>query len=219
MTTSARDNILNRLRNSPKEVTPGANKTVKDKTPDHAMMIQRFCQMITAVHGEVHQTTQEDWPDVLKTLIKKKEIRSLLVAPQTKTGQQFIERCLIEQGPDNIELIYADKPVEEYKKQLFDEIEASLTDCRGAIAETGTLVIWPSKQEPRTMSLVPPVHFVLLNSQQITHTWAQLIAAEQWATKMPTNALLVSGPSKTADIQQTLAYGAHGPKELVILMI
>ena len=36
---------------------------------------------------------------------------------------------------------------------------------------------------------------------------------------MPTNALLISGPSKTADIQQTLAYGAHGPKELVLLLL
>jgi L-lactate dehydrogenase complex protein LldG len=36
---------------------------------------------------------------------------------------------------------------------------------------------------------------------------------------MPTNALLISGPSKSADIEQTLAYGVHGPKELVILLI
>jgi L-lactate dehydrogenase complex protein LldG len=36
---------------------------------------------------------------------------------------------------------------------------------------------------------------------------------------MPTNLLLVSGPSKTADIQQTLAYGAHGPKELVVVLV
>jgi len=40
-----------------------------------------------------------------------------------------------------------------------------------------------------------------------------------WAGAMPTNALLVSGPSKTADIQQTLAYGAHGPKELLVLIL
>jgi L-lactate dehydrogenase complex protein LldG len=36
---------------------------------------------------------------------------------------------------------------------------------------------------------------------------------------LPTNALLISGPSKTADIQQTLAYGAHGPRELVVLIV
>ena len=38
-------------------------------------------------------------------------------------------------------------------------------------------------------------------------------------TNMPTNALLITGPSKTADIQQTLAYGAHGPSELVVLIV
>ncbi len=36
---------------------------------------------------------------------------------------------------------------------------------------------------------------------------------------MPTNIILASGPSKTADIQQTLAYGAHGPKELIVLLV
>jgi len=43
--------------------------------------------------------------------------------------------------------------------------------------------------------------------------------SENWAGGLPTNALLISGPSKTADIQQTLAYGAHGPKELIVLVI
>ena len=69
------------------------------------------------------------------------------------------------------------------------------------------------------MSLVPPTHFVLLDKQKIHNTWADVISAEHWESNMPTNALLISGPSKTADIQQTLAYGAHGPKELIILMI
>ena len=54
---------------------------------------------------------------------------------------------------------------------------------------------------------------------EVHHTWAEMIAAEHWENNMPTNALLISGPSKTADIQQTLAYGAHGPKELIVLMI
>jgi L-lactate dehydrogenase complex protein LldG len=44
------------------------------------------------------------------------------------------------------------------------------------------------------------------------------ITAEGWTQGLPTNALLISGPSKTADIQQTLAYGAHGPRELVLLL-
>jgi L-lactate dehydrogenase complex protein LldG len=44
------------------------------------------------------------------------------------------------------------------------------------------------------------------------------MTSERWAEAMPTNALVISGPSKTADIQQTLAYGAHGPRELIVLL-
>jgi L-lactate dehydrogenase complex protein LldG len=47
----------------------------------------------------------------------------------------------------------------------------------------------------------------------------QAMHRQGWAGGLPTNALLVSGPSKTADIQQTLAYGAHGPKELLVLIL
>ena len=90
---------------------------------------------------------------------------------------------------------------------------------RGAIAETGTLILWPTVDEPRLMSLVPPVHIVLLDAASIYNTFYEAMQTEGWKDGLPTNSLLISGPSKTADIQQTLAYGAHGPKELVVLVI
>ena len=73
--------------------------------------------------------------------------------------------------------------------------------------------------EPRLMSLVPAVHFVMLDVTTIHSDLHAAMRDEGWAGQLPTNALLISSPSKTADIQQTLAYGAHGPKELVLLLI
>ncbi|MFC2506894.1 MAG: lactate utilization protein C, partial [Kingella sp. (in: b-proteobacteria)] len=74
-----------------------------------------------------------------------------------------------------------------------------------------------SPEEPRSQSLVPPVHFCLFDTQKIYDTFYAAMTQEQLANNMPTNVILISGPSKTADIQLTLAYGAHGPRDLVVL--
>ena len=68
------------------------------------------------------------------------------------------------------------------------------------------------------MSLAPPVHVALLDAVNIHNTFWEAINQVQWADGMPTNALLISGPSKTADIEQHLSYGVHGPKELIVLI-
>jgi L-lactate dehydrogenase complex protein LldG len=120
--------------------------------------------------------------------------------------------------PEHLKLLpYADA-IDSWRDVLFDDIDASLTLARSAIAEIGSLILWPNASEPRLMSLVPSVHFVLLDVATIHSDFHSAITTEGWKDGLPTNALLICGPSKTADIQQTLAYGAHGPRELVVLL-
>ncbi len=68
------------------------------------------------------------------------------------------------------------------------------------------------------MSLAPPIHIALLDAGNIHNSFWEVVTHRQWAADMPTNALLISGPSKTADIEQHLSYGVHGPKELIVLI-
>ena len=109
--------------------------------------------------------------------------------------------------------------LEQWKGDLFDAVDAGVTAAAGGIADTGTLVLRPGAAEPRTLSLVPAVHVAVLRASCLYASLPAALQALAPPPDLPSNLLLVSGPSKTADIQQVLAYGAHGPKVLVIVLV
>ena len=216
---SARDRILAKLMAAPTQ-----NKAEPDIAAWYAThrgvessadKAARFRKFIELAHAEVHAVSRANWLQKLWEVLIAREIKRLLVAPGTAHGQ----RAMSELSPSGIECKGYDRTIEDWKEEMFHYVPASLTTARSAIAETGTLILWPDENEPRLMSLVPPVHIVLLDSAKIHNTFFEATQAEGWAFGLPTNALLISGPSKTADIQVTLAYGAHGPKELVVLLL
>ncbi|MDO8789339.1 MAG: lactate utilization protein [Sulfuritalea sp.] len=215
---SARKNILGRLRRAPVgDPAPlpelAAWRASRPPIADAASALALFRANIEAAHAEVHDTTAQDWPALLARLAAAKGVHTLLFGPTSLHGAQ-----LAASKPAGVQLVPYDRPVEKWRDQLFDEIDASITGAVSAIADTGSLILWPDANEPRLMSLVPAIHFVLLDAQRIHIDLHAAMSAEAWATRMPTNALVISGPSKTADIQQTLAYGAHGPRELIVLL-
>jgi L-lactate dehydrogenase complex protein LldG len=218
---SARDNILRRLRAAPQGKAPLAPDVpafyaaVSAATPPstRAARIELFCEKMAFWHGEVVRVTAANWPHKLREICAwRKACARSSTASQTEHAEALKAAGIAGLKP-------YDRPLGEWKKELFEDTDAGLTSTRGGIAETGTLIVWPDASEPRLMSLVPPIHFALLDADQLYDTLFDAMQAQRWSDGMPTNALLVSGPSKTADIQVTLAYGAHGPKELVVLLL
>ena len=217
---SARDRILAKLRPfSPSTATSApdvaawfAGHRPVESTGEKAA---RFRHFIELAHAEVHAVTAANWLTTLRDVLRARDIDRLLVAEGTPHGEAALDD-LPRQG---VECATYDLAIEAWKTEMFNATPASLTAARAAIAETGTLILWPDVLEPRLMSLVPPVHIVLLDATKIFNTFYEAMTLEGWKDGLPTNALLISGPSKTADIQQTLAYGAHGPKELIVLLI
>lgn len=226
---SARDRILGRLRAAPlmPRSTPDvgayyADRAALEKKPatKHSAtlaLINRFRLMIEAAHAEVHLVDDGNWPEKLRELCAAKQITNLLLGDHTVHGERFAAHLVASDKQMPLCHRYSEE-IGHWKDVMFKEMDGAFTATRSAIAETGTLIVWPDSQEPRLMSLVPPVHFALLDATAIHPNLFTAMQVENWAAAMPTNGLLISGPSKTADIQQTLAYGAHGPKELVILL-
>jgi len=219
---SAKQNILAKLRKSLTGATPIADDfdvdlVTQPYTYSAEQRIPQLRKLMEAVHTEIHLTTGADWSALLAQLLRDRQLPSLLIAPTTPHGQRITQHWA--NNPDLPALKSYDRPMEEWKAELFNDTPASLTGTLGAIAATGSLILWPTREEPRLMSLVPPVHFALLKASEIRDNFYQVQQEFEWAQGMPTNALLVSGPSKTADIEQVLAYGAHGPKDLVVLIL
>ncbi|GAB3450047.1 LutC/YkgG family protein [Insolitispirillum peregrinum] len=213
---TARANILARLKAAPRTAVPERPEW-QPPVYDADQRVNRFASVIEASHAEVHHTTADAWPALLAEVMQRHGLDSLMYAPGTVDGQQVATAWgTLEQAPA---LVPYDRPVEELKDTLVNGVAAGLTATRAAIAETGSLVLWPTAEEPRLMSLLPPVHVAVVRAETVVDTLAVLMASQHWAQQMPTNVVLVSGPSKTADIEQTLAYGVHGPKELIVLIV
>jgi L-lactate dehydrogenase complex protein LldG len=95
-----------------------------------------------------------------------------------------------------------------------------ITGCLCAIAETGTLVLIPGADMPTATALLPDTHFVVLRASDVVATMEDAFARVRSAkSRMPRAINLISGPSRTGDIEQTIVLGAHGPYRVHVLLL
>lgn len=100
------------------------------------------------------------------------------------------------------------------------EDQTSVTPCFAAVAESGGIVTLSGPGTPSTLNFVPDNHIVIVHAAQVVRhfedAWARWRAT---GLAMPRTLNIISGPSRTADIEQTIQLGAHGPRRLHILLV
>ena len=219
MNNKARERIFSRLYAAERQPLKDGPQ-VSDlpvKTYSRQEKIENLKRLMGAMRTEVHLTGVANWMDKLEEVLKSRGVKTLLFGPQTQIGAALQQRRQ-QAGSGLPELVPFDREIEHLKETVFN-VDAGITSTHGAIAEIGALILWSSIDEPRQISLVPPIHVSVLNADNIYSTFLEVMQQENWAGGMPTNAFLISGPSKTADIELTLAFGVHGPKELIVLIV
>ena len=212
----AREAILKRLRTAQPGATPlppvrSFYATIPSE--DHATRVARLVMNLTNAMAEVHRTTRDGLAAALVALVRDKQLSSVALGPE------LMDQATICHPLGAVTQIIPVTTPDAERDALFESVSAGLTLSRAAIAETGTIVLWMSAQSPRLLSLVPPIHIVIVEGHTVHDTLFDLMQQASWADGLPTNVILVSSPSKTADIQQTLAYGAHGPKQLIVILV
>lgn len=217
--SNARAAILGRLRAADAGATttvPGEDfTTVEVRGWSAEEKLTRLRRNMEAVHTEFLDARGADWVATVHRWMVEQALPNLVYAPTTRVGQRLAQTWPGGQGPS---LIPYDRPLAEWKADLFAGLGAGITGTLGGIASPGSLILRTDADRPRTLSLVPSIHIAVLDVGQLYDTMLQAMREQNWTSAMPTNLVLISGPSKTADIEQTLAYGVHGPKRLLVVL-
>lgn len=204
---NAREEILDRLRAKADGAT--VLPPVWQSRREFADLAVQFAQAVTAAKGEVRQAA--DWETAvteLGRLLAEINAQTVVVNGDV-AGADWPDRFpavqwhLVGQTDGDLRAFCA-------------AADAGLSSADAALAETGSVILSSGPAHSRMATLLPPIHIVLLPASRLTSdifTWTQ---ARQ--ETIPANITLVSGPSKTADIEQTMAVGVHGPKRFVVIV-
>ena len=108
-----------------------------------------------------------------------------------------------------------------YDVNEMEKCDAGVTECDALIAQTGSVLVTSRSAGGRALSVLPPHHVVLACREQLL---ADLPAAfelikSKYAPNYPSFISLITGPSRTGDIERILVLGAHGPKKLTVLCL
>ena len=117
-----------------------------------------------------------------------------------------------------------DDPPSQQHRQEAEAARLGITGVDYAVAETGSVVLMPRRGISRLVSLLPPVHLALVRPQDIVESLDDLFLLRRLeyhrnGGEMGSYLNFITGPSRTADIEQTLVVGVHGPKEVHMVLL
>jgi len=108
-----------------------------------------------------------------------------------------------------------------FDKHALEACDAGMTACEAAVAQTGSIVVSSATCGGRALSILPHVHIVILNVTQVVSTLGDAfdLMRKRHGNRLPSMLSFITGPSRTGDIERILVLGAHGPKELFVLLV
>jgi L-lactate dehydrogenase complex protein LldG len=211
---TSRDTILNKLRAARNSVAP------YDSVHDHLPMVP----------------LDGDTPEILVPRFIEQSQRLGAVVHSATTPADAVEAMLELIGSDLCVLCWSFEDValpglaDAFTMRGISVAEPrdafmriGITGADGALAATGSLVMTAAPGKDRTTSLLPPIHIAVVRTSQVIRDLETWVAAQRAqgldAFRACSSVILISGPSRTADIAMQLTLGMHGPGELHIILL
>lgn len=180
----------------------------------------QFAERLTAVDGICHMATSA--ADAVRILLDRVAFHrgdefvswdqehlpvAGVLAALTTAGYQRI--------PTDVGTVVTDR---RDRNASFGPLRVGITGADGGLAETGSVVLASGPGRSRMASLVVSVHLVLVRTTSIVASLSHWVAANLEAARDTSNLVVVTGPSRTADIEQRLNLGVHGPGLVEVIL-
>lgn len=173
--------------------------------------VDRFCECLTNLKGDVRraESAEAAWT-IVDNLLDEMDAHSVVINQEPPvdgmdTVARWPERTCYVVGESEGDL-----------KAFCADCDVGLTGVSAALVETGSLIVESGEGRSRLATLLPPVHIAMVGVSRLTTDLFTWTAGR--GDHIPTNVTVISGPSKTADIEFTLTLGAHGPKRLIAVV-
>jgi len=210
---NARDRILGRIRDAQARALSGMQtETVASHLAQHPRgplpppmdnLVERFRERAIKLSSDVLETNE------------RMEVPILLASYLSERKLPMSGVC----WPSLSNLPWSAAGLDIQSRPAKDQDMVGVTGAFCAIAETGTLMLLSGAETPATTSLLPETHVAVLDPRRIVATMEDAWDLMRKEYKQPPRAVnFISGPSRTADIEQTVTLGAHGPYRVLLIL-
>lgn len=201
--TERRAAVANRLANAPRGVIPARGQNSADQ------QLALFCAQAEAVASTVDRVASyDDIPEAVGDYLRQRNLPPA-----------------IRLGPDP-RLDKADWSTQPNLTRQFGPSDGGdpvgLSHATTGVAETGTLLMTSGADNPTTLNFLPEFHIVVVAASDIEgdyETALGRIRTEHGKGRMPRTVNMITGPSRSGDIEQKILLGAHGPRSLHIIVV
>jgi len=209
----SRENVLHKVRTA---LGRSAGQPVEEPPPVRLSIVEAgietriagFCARIEALAGKTYRAqSPEDARNYVAGVLNGRSAVASNAALLRRCGITALAG--VESGiTDRVQL-----------RALCSSVACGITGANYALADTGTLVMLASVQEARMISLLPPVHIALVDRDRLLTGLDELLTILPRPAEQTSSMVLITGPSRTADIEQILVRGVHGPGEIHVVVV
>lgn len=182
-------------------------------------LVSHFTQRLVSIEGVVHGPFPPVAAADLVTTIFR-EYKATEYLGWDDVGVVGLHEGLIDAGFHRVDGHLPDRGSGRVRQLAgYQDLVVGLTGADAGLAETGSIVVRSGPGRPRMASLIPLVHVAVLSTHRLYRSLSDYVADHPAAIEGTSNLVIITGPSRTGDIEQQLNLGVHGPKHLHVILV